>query len=112
MIQVYRKDGNIEWDKNIHFITAAYRATPEDSTGFTPNVLMLGRETRLPVDLVLGNTTSGVLTNYGEYVQDVRQHLIRAHYVARKLLWQAAQHQREIYDIMTSQHYYHEGQLV
>lgn len=73
MIKSYLKGEQIEWDKNLHFITAAYRATPQDSTGFTPNVLMLGRETRLPVELVLGNTTSeGVLTNYGEYVQDIR----------------------------------------
>ena len=113
MIKSYLKGEQIEWDKNLHFITAAYRATPQDSTGFTPNVLMLGRETRLPVELVLGNTTSeGVLTNYGEYVQDIRQHLVRAHDVARRHLGQAAQHQREIYDIRTSQHYYQEGQLV
>lgn len=69
MIKSYLKGEKTDWDKNLHFITAAYRTTPQDSTGLTPNLLMLGRETRLPADLVLGKTTlEGILCNNGDYV--------------------------------------------
>lgn len=40
MIKSYLKGEQSKWDKNRHFITAAYRATPRDSTGFTPNLLI------------------------------------------------------------------------
>ena len=33
---------------------AAYRATKHDSTGFTPNYLMFGREVNSPISLGLG----------------------------------------------------------
>ena len=83
------------------------------SAGLTPNLLMRERETRLPAEFMPGKTTSeGVLYHYGEYVENIRQRLLRAHEVARKHLRQAAHHQRETYDIMTSQHHYEEGQLV
>lgn len=90
-----------------------YCSISSHSAGLTPNLLMRGRETRLPAELMLGKTTSeGVLYNYGEYVENIRQRLLRAHEVARKHLRQAAHHQRETYDIRTSQHHYEEGQLV
>lgn len=74
---------------------------------------MLGRETRLPADLALGNTTSeGILYNYGDYVESLRQRMCKPHEIARKHLSKGAQHQRETYDIKTWQHHYDEGQLV
>ena len=38
-------------------LTAAYRATEQASTGCTPNLLFLGRETNLPVDVLAGLPT-------------------------------------------------------
>lgn len=61
----------------------------------------------------MGNTTSeGILCNYGDYVEGLRQRMCKAHEIARKHLRQAAQHQRETYDIKAWQHRYDEGQLV
>ena len=42
-----------DWDERLPYALLAYRATTHSSTGFTPNKLFLGRENRLPVDLVL-----------------------------------------------------------
>lgn len=44
-----------DWDTHLPFVLAAYRASVHESTGFSPNKLLLGRETCLPVDLVLGD---------------------------------------------------------
>ena len=51
MIKSYISDDQSEWDLYLPFLTAAYRATPQDSSQLTPNLLMLGRETRQPFDL-------------------------------------------------------------
>ena len=37
----------------IPFIAMAYRATPHESTGFSPNFMMHGRELSMPVDVML-----------------------------------------------------------
>jgi len=43
-----------DWDERLPLVLAAYRATPHESTGFTPNRLFLGHEVRMPIDLVMG----------------------------------------------------------
>jgi len=48
-------DHHREWDSHLSFALAAFHATRHDSTGYTPNFLMLGREVRAPSDIVNGN---------------------------------------------------------
>ena len=43
-----------DWDERLPLVMAAYRASPHSSTGFSPNRLFLGRENRMPLDLVMG----------------------------------------------------------
>jgi len=43
-----------DWDERLSAVMTAYRAAKHDSTGYSPNFLVLGRENRAPVDLVLG----------------------------------------------------------
>ena len=35
-------------------VMATYRELPHDSTGFSPNFVLLGRECRAPLDLLVG----------------------------------------------------------
>jgi len=43
-----------DWHERLPSVLAAYRATVHSSTGFTPNKIFLGRENRMPVDVVMG----------------------------------------------------------
>ena len=43
-----------DWDEHLPLVMAAYRATPHNSTGLSPNRLFLGRENRMPLDVVMG----------------------------------------------------------
>ena len=43
-----------DWDERLQSVLCAYRASPQESTGFSPNFVLLGRECRAPLDLVLG----------------------------------------------------------
>jgi len=38
-----------DWDTRLPYAMAAYRATQHDATGYSPNMLVLGRETRVSV---------------------------------------------------------------
>ena len=42
-----------DWDDRLPAVLAAYRASPHESTGFTPNRLFLSRKVRMPLDLLL-----------------------------------------------------------
>ncbi len=43
-----------EWDLMVPYAVMAYRATKDSSTGFTPNMMLFGREITKPIDLVAG----------------------------------------------------------
>ena len=49
-----------DWDEFLPQVLAAYRASSHESTGFSPNLLMFGRETRAPLDLVYGRPPDAV----------------------------------------------------
>lgn len=114
MIRSYLKDQD-EWDLNLGCLAAAYRSTPHESTGLTPNLLMLGREVRLPAEIVYGSDTvkqSEKVSSYGNYVEKLKERLQTAHQIARKRLSQCAKRQKESYDCKLSVNRYNEGDLV
>lgn len=58
-----------------------------ESTGVTPNLIMLGREVRIPPEIVFGSKTRGdqPVVDYGEYIEFLRDRLQRAHEIARNV---------------------------
>lgn len=44
-----------EWDLNLGCLAGTYKATPLTTTKMSPNLLILGREVRLPAQLVFGS---------------------------------------------------------
>ena len=60
------------WDKHLPVLTMAYRATVHDVTGFTPNMIMTGREILLPIDVMIGNLNEGEKQYQADYVQSVQ----------------------------------------
>jgi hypothetical protein len=92
----------------------AYRASMQESTGFTPNQLMLGREARLPLTALVASPAEedGESTGYEEYVDNQQAISRKAHEVARKHLKTAATHQKQTYDHKAGKSALEEGQAV
>ena len=44
-----------DWDLHLPFVMSACRATRHESTGYTPNFLVFGRENRAPPDIIFGS---------------------------------------------------------
>ena len=70
--------GQDEWDLLLPQIMRAFRGTPHSTTGETPNLMMLGRELRLPDQLQYLPPPGGQSTRH-QYVQDVHDRLEEAH---------------------------------
>lgn len=115
MIKAYLKGQQRNWDLNLGCLAAAYRATPHDTTNLTPNLLMLGREVRLPAEVMFGTGKTPVgdqIASYGEYVSDLRDKMAHAHDVARKHLEKSAVRQKDHYDAKQVVTVYQPGDLV
>ena len=76
------------WDDCIPYVVAAYRAARHDSTGYSPNQLVLSRKNRAPVDLVLGTVPeeASFFNSYNEYVVDLQHRVRRGYELAREHL--------------------------
>ena len=115
MIKAYLRGSQKDWDLHLGCLAGAYRATPNEATKLTPNLLMMGREVRLPAELVFGsieNYQNQEITSYGEYVDSLRERMQHAHDVARKHLDHAAQRSRDIYDTKVLVNKYQPGDAV
>ena len=114
MVKSYLCGEQKDWDLYLGCLAGAYRASPNESTRLSPNILNLGREVRLPADIVYGHTsvTEEEVPAYCDYVEELRYRLLRAHDVARKHLKQSAKRSKEVYDTRVAQINFEKGDLV
>ena len=90
----------------------AYRTTPQESTKFTPCMLMLGRELELPLDLLFGPPPEHNVQNEHEYVQQLRSKFEIAHSLTQEHLQKSSEIQKRHYDQGVAGSTLHEGDLV
>ena len=92
----------------------SYRATPQASTGVTPNMMMLGRQTRLPVQAMYGAPLGPEEeeTTVSEYVAALQWGLQAAYRHAHEGLQRAALHQKHDYYGKVQRREYQAGELV
>ncbi|XP_033103186.1 uncharacterized protein LOC117105992 [Anneissia japonica] len=100
-----------DWDEHVPCATFAYRCTPQESTGETPNMMVLGREVALPLDLMLPTTGATDIEVKTDYVEQ-RRTRIRAAQRARQVLKLSARRQKRTYDQKASRQELTEGQFV
>ena len=74
--------------------------------------MMLGRETRMPAEVMCGQHPHGSNETYGEYVHRLKERLQHANNVARTHLHDSAKRQKQIYDAMAKVNQYEVGDLV
>lgn len=86
-----------QWDEYLPFISMAYRATPHESTGFSPNFLMYGRELFMPVDVML-SLPPGEKGTPEQYACKLRKQLEYAYDLARVSLKRMAERQGRLYN--------------
>lgn len=109
VVAVHQRD----WDVHLPFVPAAYRASENESTGFTPNQLFLSRELCMPIDLVLGDCL--VLPDRlcsDEYVLKPVQRIQDDFSVARTFMQRLATIRADRYDLRVRPVSFEPGDLV
>ena len=71
MLRQYVNEKQTDWDTHLPLCELAYNSTVQKSTKFTPNMLMFGREFRLPLELILPKPEENDSINMTSFVQDL-----------------------------------------
>ena len=91
-------DKQDDWDEYLPYISMAYRATPQESSGFSPNYLMFGRELAMPVDLMFPLDDDTPTQSIHEYVKSLKGRLNFAYDLSRDTLRRSTERQKRLYN--------------
>lgn len=113
MIRCYINRDQTVWDEQLPLLLAAYRSTSHQSTGISPNFMMLGREVHQMTDLVFKDSeTLRKTLDHATYIKKLKSALDTAHSVARKSLSKCQQKQKRLHDVRLFDNQYEIGDLV
>ena len=87
-----------DWDQQLPLVMAAYRGSRQETTGATPNLLMLGREVGSPYRLVYPDPDDEPIADRTQYAVRLQEDLVAAHEYARRQMGVAVTRQRRNYD--------------
>ena len=113
MLKSFVNENRDNWDDLLPYMLMAYRSTVHDSTGFSPNMLMLGREVSLPVDLMYGKPPRNFSAKcYQDYVQYFSSAFDLTYELARENLKKASMRQKRYFDAHVQSSHFNDGDLV
>ena len=101
-----------DWDQHLPYLLCAYRASVNESTGCTPNLLILGREITLSIDIMYPSIHYGKYRCHNEYIKWIRQTLQDSFDRVREQLPIASERHKRYYDVHTKDRQYREVDFV
>ncbi|VDI29490.1 Hypothetical predicted protein [Mytilus galloprovincialis] len=112
-IRCFIKSKQHNWDLFLQQLVGAVRATRNSQTGFSANMMMLGREVFQPIDVILSTSNwNADRKEVPQYIKDLVENLNRVHDIARDNLKASQERQKGIYDLKYNQNMYNVGDVV
>ena len=107
-------DNQKDWDVHLPFLLCAYRSARHESTGFSPNMLIFGRELIAPIDLVCGLPESEheAYNSASDFVAKRRELLDNAFNLVRRHLKTSVDRNKHYYDMRVKPNEFDVGQFV
>ena len=84
MLRVWVDQSQTDRDEHLVLLAMAYRSSEHETTKETLNAMMLGREVRMPVDLLVEPIPVNVPTATTAYAQNLQDKLVTAYEIARE----------------------------
>jgi len=101
MLSAFVEERQRDWDEHLPYLAMAYRSAVHETSGFTPNFMMMGREADLPLDVVFGKPPDQRYSSSHEWIQSLERRLEISHRFARDNLRCNMQRQKCYYDSRT-----------
>jgi hypothetical protein len=86
------------WDLYVNLLLAAYRSSPHPATGFTPNLMMLGREINIPKNILLSECSTKEPEDTDDYVKNLGTKMNEVFNLARDNLKVNGERQKRDHD--------------
>ena len=112
LLKVRVTENTNTWDEYLGACLMAYRSSIHKSTGYTPFHLMFGRETRMPLDIMLGEQIDEEEESYGEFATELKEKLTEAYRQTSKNLQVAQCRQKAYYNQDATNKVYKPGDKV
>ena len=113
MIRCFLQGRDDAWDEHLPRLAGAIRATPHRQTGFTPNMLMLGREALTPIELTFRPcVVDSPQLSEAEYLTNLRSRLLDAHEITREHLQATQAYEKKRYDLFLHSSTFQPGDIV
>ena len=109
LLQCYTDQNDIDWEGNLPLVLYAYRTASNASTGFSPFVLMMGRDPVLPSLPSMTNSSAEDPTSYDS---NFRVKMAELRDMVESHIVQEAKRQKEHYDTRTQSREFCEGDAV
>ena len=98
MLSAFVNEHQTDWDKHLQYVMMAYRSTEHETTGLTPNMCMLGRETTCPLDLMFEMPQAIKTIPSNEWVWQLQEKLETAHRFVRENTGRNMHRQKRYHD--------------
>ena len=105
MLSAYVNEHHTDWDDQIPFVMMAYRSAVLETTGCTPNKIMLGRETCTPLDII-----HDIPRNIKQI--PAAQWAWELHRMVQQTMGEAIHGQKKYHDKITSWEHFEKGEKV
>jgi transposase InsO family protein len=112
MLSSYVAENQKDWDDCIPYVMMAYRSSQHESTGYTPNMLMMGREASTPLDIAFEMPSSWKEVPRNEWVWVLLDRMEHAHALVRRHSEGAILRQKHYHDMKMSYERFKEGEEV
>jgi len=101
-----------DWDLQLPYVMAAYRASLHETTGYSPNYLMFAHKTRAPMDLVFGIPPEQSPSSHDSYSTEMEGRMKQAYCLVGQHLGSAAKCMKHRYHLRVRPQKFHRGQWV
>ena len=113
MLSKFCMDNKRDWDDHLPYMMCAYRASVNESSGCSPNLVMLGREISLPIDIIYPSAHRPKhYTCTTEYVEWLKQTMQGCFEEVRTHLSVSASRQKNYYDKRSKPRSFKQGDWV
>ena len=109
LLRCYTEQNDVDWEGNLPLVLYAYRTASNASTGFSPFVLMMGRDPVLPSLPSMTNSSAEDPTSYDS---NLRVKMAELRDMVESHIVQEAKRQKEHYDTRTQSREFWEGDAV
>lgn len=99
MLATLNQEKKRQWSQHVVHLVHAYNSTKCDATGYSPYMLMFGREARLPLDVCFGTCPDGKVDQpHSAYVAKLKEDLQTAYNLATEVSNKRHQQNKKAYD--------------